>query len=211
MSEVMQDFHLRAETRGYRLVPLLIGNILMRKTHRYLIAPLVAAVAFGCMCEVCYSQPGAAENKPKNQHIAIPTTALFGKPLGDFKAFDSKTAKLVYPESVQFDLDNGVVCGLVAIYPAEVTFADLVDAVNETQRKWWRDANGEMSKFGVTVWRNDDLRISIQVSGSQVVMIWLDPRMKDRTNQALSKGFLDILHEKSSSQKKPSPSRANSD
>jgi hypothetical protein len=165
--------------------------------------PLALGVTVVACVGYC-PQPALAEMKPKRQQIAIPNAALLGKPVGECKAFGGKSTQFVYPENVQFDLDKDIVYGLIAVYPAEVMFAELVDAVNENHRKWWRDADGEMSKYGVSVWRNEAARVAIQVSDSQVIMIWLDRHVTEREKKVVSKALLEI---KKATDKKPSTAK----
>ncbi|MEX0642493.1 MAG: hypothetical protein WD468_07320 [Pirellulales bacterium] len=109
---------------------------------------------------------------------------MLGKSLGSVKAFDSRFDGQILPESVHFDLDGDVVIGLIATYSDKVRFDDLVDAINRTQEKWWRDSDRKMANHGVSVWRNEKTRVAYQASGSQIIMIWLDRRVTDQEASA---------------------------
>jgi hypothetical protein len=134
---------------------------------------LVPVAALFALVNVC-GWSSAAENVSSHQAIAIPSHAVLGKRLGDVKAFAAAPKTPVYPKSIHFDLDDGIVYGLIAQYPDKVDFDDLVDAVNRTQRKWWRDSDRQMAKWGVSVWRNEQARVAYQVADSQLIMLWID-------------------------------------
>jgi len=134
---------------------------------------LVPAATVIALLNVC-GWSSAAENVISDQAVAIPSHAVLGKRLGDVKVFAAASKTPIYPESIQFDLDDGIVYGLIAHYPDKIGFDDLVNAVNRTQRKWWRDSDREMARWGVSVWRNEKARVAYQVADSQVIMLWID-------------------------------------
>ncbi len=108
--------------------------------------------------------------------IVLPNPGMFGKQIGSVSpliAADRETDS-VFPENVHLDLNGPIVYGVMATYSESITFQDLVGAVNRKHKKWTRDPEGEMAKWGVAVWRNEADRHSIQVADSRVIMIWLD-------------------------------------
>lgn len=127
-----------------------------------------------------------AEDAIGAARIAVPDSGLLGKPLGSAKAFNVKASETIFPESIHFDLDGQVVYGLMATYPESVKLEQLIEAINQTQKKWWRDADRKMAKFGVSVWRNEESRVAYQASGSQIIMIWIDRRVTKRETKGVS-------------------------
>ncbi|MEN1678462.1 MAG: hypothetical protein AAGJ46_02640 [Planctomycetota bacterium] len=164
--------------------PFFVGAIQMLTPLRHRLM-----VAFAISALFAASQAWG-EASPK---IALPSHAVFGKPLGATLALPkaSEAAPLIYPESIHFDLQEGaIVYGLIATYPDAVGFDALVETMNVTQRKWWGNEDGTAKAFGVNWWRNEDDRFTTQVSDSRVVMIWLDRKVSDREQDALVGAFL---------------------
>ena len=116
------------------------------------------------------------------ESIVLPNHKIFGKRISSVSPLvvPKGNIKSVYPESIHLDLHGPIVWGVMATYPETIEFKDLVEAVNTQHQKWWRDKDGQMAKFGVTTWRNEDARFVIQVADSQVIMIWLDRKITDR-------------------------------
>ncbi len=145
---------------------------------------MIAWVTFAGAC--------AAQGTVEQAHIEIPSANLLGKSLGCVKAFDGKVAGQVLPESIHFDLDGDVVYGLIATYSDKVKFEDLIDAINRTQKKWWRDSDRKMADHGVSVWRNEKSRVAYQASGSQVIMLWINRRVTDREARQFTDALIAI-------------------
>jgi hypothetical protein len=131
------------------------------------------------ICAIC-ADACIAQKTAESKHIAVPNVKLLGNSLGAVKAFDGRIDRQILPESIHFDLDGDVVYGLIATYPENVKFEHLIDAINSTQKKWWRDSDRKMADHGVSVWRNEKSRVAYQASGTQLIMIWLDRRVSDR-------------------------------
>lgn len=154
---------------------------LIHRLRLFLTATIIcASCAYAC----------TAQKTVDTKRIVIPNAKLLGNCLGIVKAFDGTTDRQILPESIHFDLDGDVVHGLIATYPDNVKFEQLVDAINTTQKKWWRDSDRKMAQHGVSVWRNEKSRVAYQASGTQLIMIWLDRRVSDREGNEIEEGTL---------------------
>jgi len=128
-----------------------------------------------------------------NESIVLPNSKLFGKHIGGISPLKKPTRveDAIYPKNVHLDLDGPIVYGIMTTYSESVTFQNLVDAVNLKHKKWSRDSDGEMAKWGVTVWRNEDDRYAIQVSESQIIMIWLDREISQKEVNGVTKSLFE--------------------
>jgi hypothetical protein len=148
----------------------------MRKTrHRFHFSPLIAVVVV--MVGLFQSANAFGDDS-----IVLPNPRMLGKPVGSVSPLivSNRDTVSVFPENIHLDLNGPEIYGVMATYPESVTFQDLVDAVDRKHKKWTRDPDGKMAKFGVAVWRNEDDRYAIQVADSQVIMIWLDREITQR-------------------------------
>lgn len=131
-----------------------------------------------------------------DESIVLPNPKMFGKQIGTVlplvKYADGKQA--IYPKNIHLDLNGPIIYGVMATYPDSVSFQNLVDRINLTHKKWSRDPDGEMAKWGVTVWRNDKGRYSIQASESKIIMIWLDRKItQEEVNEVTKVLFEDAM------------------
>lgn len=120
----------------------------MRKTrHRFHFPPLFAVVI--AMVGLFLSA-----NAFGGESIVLPNPRMFGKPVGSVSPLmvSNRDTVSVFPENIHLDLNGPEIYGVMATYPESVTFQDLVDAVNRKHKKWTRDPDGKMAKFGVAVW-----------------------------------------------------------
>ncbi len=128
--------------------------------------------------------------------IVIPNPKILGKKLGAVSPLQASKVgvKAIYPKNIHLDLDGPKIYGIMATYPDSVTFESIVECVNLTHKKWSRDPDGEMAKWGVTVWRNEQDRYAVQASDSKLIFIWLDRKItQEEVNETTKLLFEDAV------------------
>ncbi len=121
--------------------------------------------------------------------IVIPNPKILGTKLGTESPLQTSNVgeNAIYPKNIHLDLDGPRIYGIMATYPDSVTFESIVECVNLTHKKWSRDPDGEMAKWGVTVWRNEEDRYAVQASDSRLIFIWLDRKITQEEVNATTK------------------------
>jgi len=113
-------------------------------------------------------------------NILLPDYSVLGKRIDQVSLLPKPSdgeVQVVYPESINLDLDGPIIYGMIVRYPEKVAFSDLVAIVNSRHKKWSQDKDGKMADaLGTTVWRNENARVAFMVSkfSSEIIMIWLD-------------------------------------
>jgi hypothetical protein len=99
--------------------------------------------------------------------VALPNTAIIGKRATEqvaiFPAIDVKSP--IFPATLEFEYQEGKISGLTAKYPKQTSYEDVKKTINESQRKW-QVAEHHITtprQFDMTVWRNDDEKIAMQL------------------------------------------------
>jgi len=112
--------------------------------------------------------------------VVLPNNQLLGKDATTsqtlFQATDAKSP--IFPSSIQVDVKDGKIRGLIAKYEKGIAFQVVKDAINQHNQKWQiPDTSAPSNKdINLTLWRNEDERFAIQLhakKGDDVEMIVL--------------------------------------
>ena len=112
--------------------------------------------------------------------VVLPNNQLLGKDATTsealFPATDAKSP--IFPSSIQLDIQDGKIRGLIAKYQKGISYQVVKDAINQHNQKWQiPDTSAQSNKdIDMTLWRNEDERVGMQLfakKGSEVELIVL--------------------------------------